>query len=745
MRAQMGNQGTALHTATARGGIRILTCIAAVVLLLATPGGAAANEDPEAFERGLERIRGYVRSGRAGNAKRSMKTLLEEHEGADYARVRRAELIDLAKRIGFAIEHPTPKASEFVSGELLEWNPNTGAIRIKYTPKTAQDLVRRDRDLLMFPAEFTGPFEIRIRGPRYVRQGDRGPVAYIGPAEDEDGVEHSTRIVFGLQSWTAYGNEYSLPSSLTQFEGDEEVAEDGRKIAPCKTNARFKLEVRVRQSRVEAKACGKALGKVRKPKDVFGLFLFRAAQWSDLEIEGTIEPSWIQGRIDEAQEDERDIFASTFDPEEHLPAWLFEASTRTLGTESMAEVATGTSLAHRTQYLIASAALMSRRFRKVEEIVETLESEDATALAKLLRGMLALGRYDLDEASKLFEASIEIETTYPHAELLLGIIETLRKDKNGAKRLGAVRAKYAAIGRTYYVPTWLLMFDGRVGEARTVSRLAAQHGLEGEAKQTMDRALLMAENGPAWDKTYKYESKNYAVYSDMGEKACKDTARELERMFSLYQSTVANVRSDRTRKFKVYLFSGEAGFRGYMGRLRYFWGPSSGGAAGVYSPVLKQLLIWNLPRREFMMETVRHEGFHQFLDRFIPDAPTWFNEGMAVYYEATRNEDGRLQVGEPSRDSLRTLEETETLELDAFFAMEPREFYKRGHAAYAQAWSIVHFLRHSNSMWRGRYNAFIKRLGEVSGERAMKEIFPKKIWLKLEMAVDRHIRELSDG
>ena len=718
--------------------------LAVALLGLALAHGVRAADDPEGFERGLERIRAHVQSGRASNAKRSMASLLKEHHGADYARVRRAELIDLAKRIGFALEHPTPEASKFVSGELIEWNPNTGAIRIAYTPKTAKDLVRRERGLLMFPAEFTGPFEVRIRGARYERHSEYGPVAYVGPTEDADGVAHTTRISFGLQPWTKNGYEYSMPSSIVQLEDDEEVAEDGRKIAPCKTNGRYRLEVRVRKNRVEAKACGKTLGKVKKPKDIFGLFYFRAPKWSDLEIEGTIEPSWIQSRIDELQEAERDVFASTFDPEEHLPSWLFEASTRTVGTASMSEVPTGTSRAHRAQYLIASAALMSRRFRKVEEIIESLEGEDAPALAGFLQGMLELGHYDLDEAKKRFEAAIEVESSYPHAELLLGIVETLEKDKNGEQRLGALRGEYAPVGRMYYVPTWLLMFDGRVGAARTVSRLAAQHGLEDEAKQTMDRALLMAENGPAWDKTYKYESKNYAVFSDMGEQACKDTARELERMFSLYQSTVANVRSDRTRKFKVYLFSGEAGFRGYMGRLRYFWGPGSGGAAGVYSPVLKQLLIWNLPRREFMMETVRHEGFHQFLDRFIPDAPTWFNEGMAVYYEATQMENGRLKVGEPSRESLRTLEDSEMLEIDAFFGLEPSAFYKRGHAAYAQAWAIVHFLRHSNSTWRQRYNDFIKRLGEVSGDRAMKEIFPEKIWLKLEMAVDRHIRELSD-
>ena len=55
---------------------------------------------------------------------------------------------------------------------------------------------------------------------------------------------------------------------------------------------------------------------------------------------------------------------------------------------------------------------------------------------------------------------------------------------------------------------------------------------------------------------------------------------------------------------------------------------------GLYSPALKQLLIWNQPNRKKMLETVRHEGFHQYLDGVMSDPPPWLNEGLAMYYEA---------------------------------------------------------------------------------------------------------------
>ena len=48
---------------------------------------------------------------------------------------------------------------------------------------------------------------------------------------------------------------------------------------------------------------------------------------------------------------------------------------------------------------------------------------------------------------------------------------------------------------------------------------------------------------------------------------------------------------------------------------------------------VKQLLIWNVPERESMLSTIRHEGFHQSLDRISGEAPDWLHEGMAESIE----------------------------------------------------------------------------------------------------------------
>ena len=64
----------------------------------------------------------------------------------------------------------------------------------------------------------------------------------------------------------------------------------------------------------------------------------------------------------------------------------------------------------------------------------------------------------------------------------------------------------------------------------------------------------------------------------------------------------------RSAHYHVFLFSGEAGCRRYLGELVGDLPPRF---TGLYQPLLRQLVIWNLPTRDQMMRTIRHEGFHQ--------------------------------------------------------------------------------------------------------------------------------------
>ena len=111
--------------------------------------------------------------------------------------------------------------------------------------------------------------------------------------------------------------------------------------------------------------------------------------------------------------------------------------------------------------------------------------------------------------------------------------------------------------------------------------------------------------------------------------------------------------------------------------------------------MLKCLLIWNLPSREDMLRTVRHEGFHQYLDRLMSNPPVWFNEGLAEYFEGAKLEYGTLRAPERHPRHSEFLESGTLLPLSTFLFEGQDVFYAHTESRYAQAWALVTYLRHS--------------------------------------------------
>src|SRR5688572_16035759 len=153
------------------------------------------------------------------------------------------------------------------------------------------------------------------------------------------------------------------------------------------------------------------------------------------------------------------------------------------------------------------------------------------------------------------------------------------------------------------------------------------------------------------------------------------------------------IKEDKTQpRFRVFLFSGESGYQDYV---KAIVGEAAPHTAGLYSPVLKQLLIWNVPRREDMVRTIRHEGFHQFLDRIMENPPTWLNEGMAEFWETAKHEQGKLVGGQTRREHVATLVRGRSAlpKLKDFVYGSAGDFYEFAQLRYAQGWALVHFLR----------------------------------------------------
>jgi hypothetical protein len=251
-----------------------------------------------------------------------------------------------------------------------------------------------------------------------------------------------------------------------------------------------------------------------------------------------------------------------------------------------------------------------------------------------------------------------------------------------------------------------LIQAGRAKEAGGVLSSAVRATGNGKELMTLQRMLLSVTRGPSWEETFEHRSANYVVRSNIDKDICRTAATILENAHKVFEHMLGKPRRRAKDPYRVFLFAGRTGYERFCNDIL---GERDTHTAGLYSAALKQLLIWNLPDKTAMLRTIRHEGFHQYLDSLVHDAPAWLNEGLAEYFETglANAQSGPRRARE---DHLRLLRTEQLLPTERFVAMPARVFYRGSGRNYAQAWALVHFLRHGPEEWRPILPALLSSL-----------------------------------
>ncbi len=731
---------------------------AAVIVALALGLGPSATRagdgpsggDVDAFEKGMTRVACLYERGRAEAALKALQALLEEHVGQPYARGRRAEIEDLAQRLSFRAGAVLPEPKTLVSGKLLKWDARSGKIKIEYTPKTRADLERSKDGVWYFPMDLRGPTTIEIEGSSYPMKTDDSPVIYLGGGHNEKkSVEQSFMIIFGTPPYGEGTNEVWMPARILRYDGEKRVPLCKKDISPAKRGKPYKLKLKISKTSLQASINNKSIGKAKKSRDIWGYLGFECMGWEQVTISGEVESSWIQSKIDVALAEQRETFDQSYDRSKVLPDWLFEAGTAPAakaGDEPADDLPERLAQAHWPKLKQAYDAIEAEDYARVLEVAAKMRKDGAPesicayleALAKDELGLLG-------EALACVDRCLKAAPCFADGLLLRASL--LRRLGRTAESAQAFHAGIAAGSKrtyAYELAALTMMFAGKLKEARGFVRLAARNGLLSERLDLLGGALVKAEKGPTWARTYEHKSTNYHVLSDIDKKTCIQASKILEEAFTSYRVHIGWVSRDRSRLFKVYLFGGQTGFLKYQEDLQQPMGSPAEHAAGLYSPLLKQLLIWNLPSRDEMHATIRHEGFHQYLDRFLPDPPTWFNEGLAVYHEDAEKKAGHLVFGQIQREYVKLLKEKGLVPLEEFLVQSNRKFYEPGQLSYAQAWAFIHMLRHGSAAHKKLFKQLVKQLqsDDPSGE-VIARVLPETLLDSLDRDLAAYVETLA--
>ena len=220
-----------------------------------------------------------------------------------------------------------------------------------------------------------------------------------------------------------------------------------------------------------------------------------------------------------------------------------------------------------------------------------------------------------------------------------------------------------------------------------------------------------------------FASKHYDVHTNLAMDKAREMAAHMDAVFEEYTKRFVAFGKGTTPRMPLYLLRTQKEYLAFMQSKSV----DATGTGGIFfiRPDAKGLATWVEDRPSWItLETLQHEGFHQFAYACIgTKLPLWVNEGMAEYFGDAILVDKRLRVGIcPNRRVQaikQALAEGKTFEFDELLAMQPGKWHQtlvrspeRGRLQYDQSWSMVYFLIHGDD---GRYRAaFEKYLSVVA-------------------------------
>ena len=247
-----------------------------IVLLVDCCGSNLRAQDEESFLQDLEKVKRLTENRQWDSAAKVLDALLLANANEDYVRYRKAEIVELKRRVDFRkiVKEPNPKT--LVGGKLHYFNRTTGKLKLSYdlaqNPKVASasgkgrgvDFIITNGlyvHLAIFAGLFSASYETTAKGN----------VVYLLFGKGD-------YLRFSAQSITARernrkGKFVAKPKIKVDYDiykGGKRVDFGTENLVDKKKERRLEIKIAVGTSTVQFSANGMRAFKVSKTKDVFG-------------------------------------------------------------------------------------------------------------------------------------------------------------------------------------------------------------------------------------------------------------------------------------------------------------------------------------------------------------------------------------------------------------------------------------------------------------------------------------------
>jgi hypothetical protein len=214
----------------------------------------------------------------------------------------------------------------------------------------------------------------------------------------------------------------------------------------------------------------------------------------------------------------------------------------------------------------------------------------------------------------------------------------------------------------------------------------------------------------------RFRTRHYDVTTDLDRETAREVGEHMDEVYDEYARRFSRFGKRNAEPLRLWVFRTREGYAEFLAGHRIN-AIGSGGmffrrddAAGLASYLGERPM-------ESMLETLRHEGMHQFTYQRIGDGlPPWLNEGMAEWFGyAMKTRRGfAMGLADPRAVARlrRAAAEDRLIPFDELMTMTQAAWNERvrtgqGSVQYDQSWSVVQFLVYADD---GRYEPALMKL-----------------------------------
>ncbi|MEN8149521.1 MAG: DUF1570 domain-containing protein [Planctomycetota bacterium] len=677
-----------------------------LVLAAATAAHAAGEEEAkDPFEEAFATCRNHVRRGKWQAAVEGYRKLLADFEG-DVRPIQRVRIIeDELKLCRFRLQYAKREMKDLLGPSCEEYKSG-GRVLLAYPGPVGPQWQDAGEDAWLLDLEFKNDFELNLvttgllTATRKGSLGRKDSVVPVGQLsflfcfDPAEGSGYFAGLGVNFQNET---HRWSNPGVLSRLDaGENTVLQQPTGIGDYRIHhirlVRKRKKITLDTGRFSR--MGKPIvWEVEDSKHREGRFLFLHVRPQSIRIKGALTKECVNDlRADSESQAFLRWLRRGWNRSANLPEWMLKELAERSRT-FVALIPSGA--AHEDAEELGR--LVTEALFGDEEVIEELEkrSEHIHGVAKnYIACVLAVANGDYESV----DGELTRLSEFAPALALRGVIRLIRgKAEEARADLAAAREKEPRCMLAWYGLVQMAIGEGDLAKARRLIDAAEKAGVRSRRLTELSGLVYRTIAGPLWTKSWEKKSGRFIVRTNHSEKTARRVAYALNTAVESYAKYFSRAKGmGPAPKSRVYVFATKAGYLRYAGEVR----KDLEGSAGAYDPRTKELVLFVPDQNDGFVHTVRHEGFHQFIDATLPEIPTWFNEGCAEYFACGEKSrfGGRITPGAVRMRALFTLRRVYAADkkptpLTTLFLMSHRKFMRLAALHYAQGWAVVHYLR----------------------------------------------------